>query len=158
MKLEIRQPDRADLVGVGALIREIILNSRDLTAAAQHFESSSYTSAGLEDFMADTSCVLLSGFINGSPVGFIHAQTQVDIAWLSWVGIRADYRRCNVCWYLWKRVFFELRQRGVRKLWGWIVATNQESIDMAKRIGFLELAQLENFRHGLDYVLVIRDL
>lgn len=157
-RLLIRKVEARDVESLSDMIQSEIINFPYLPEAARISESCLYTPAVLKESHKLNSQVMLVAEQNGELVGFIHANITHNVAWLVWVIVPIKHGKQNRVWYMWRRLFLELRSVGVHKIWGAIRTNNKEAIEMARIIGFSLMSTAPEFWHGCDYILVSRGL
>ena len=157
-RLLVRRVKPSDIEALSIMLRSELLSFPFLPENARISESLNYSPESLAAACSLRSQILLVALQQEQIVGFIHANITYDVAWLLWVVVPVDQRRHNRVWYLWKKLFSELRSMGVHKIWGAIRSNNSVALDMAHAIGFSLMGTAPNFWHNCDYILVGRTL
>lgn len=73
-----------------------------------------------------------------------------DCAWSEHIAVRKEYRRSGLGAQLRLRIFRELKQQGVRCLYGGTLVTNAASLALARSVGFKEIADV-HYRKFLSF-------
>lgn len=157
-RLIIEALNAKDLSVFSELAQHELIRFHFLPPLAREIEANRYKPQSCKDWIKDPSSICLLAWLGENLAGFIHASLGAGVAWLNWVVVKESFRKRNICWYLWKRLFHELRGRSIHLVWGAIIKTNTDSIIMAERIGFKYLAAAPEFLHGQDHILVSRSL
>lgn len=63
-------------------------------------------------------------------------------AWSEHIAVMKDFRQRGLASQLRYQIFAELRQRGIRRLYGGTLITNTASLNLARKVGFKEIADV----------------
>ena len=73
-----------------------------------------------------------------------------DEAWSEQITIHKDYRQRGLASDLRYRIFFELKKKSIRKLYGGTLKSNEIALRLARKVGFKELADV-HFKKFFGY-------
>jgi len=86
--------------------------------------------------------------VGGVYIPLLHAtrKFRTGHAWSEHLAVRADYRRKGIASCLKYRIFGELRRCGVKRLYGGSRHTNLPALELARKLGSVEIADVEYLR------------
>jgi len=76
------------------------------------------------------------------PLVHLKRRFRAEDAWSEHLAVRNEFRRQGIASALRYRIFEELREIGVKKLYGGTLRSNQPALDLARKLGFVDLADV----------------
>jgi GNAT superfamily N-acetyltransferase len=80
------------------------------------------------------------------PLLKLHKHFRKDQAWSEHIAVQKNYRQHGLAASLRKRIFQELYNRGIRKLYGGTLPTNAAALGLARKTGFKQIADVTYYR------------
>jgi len=86
-------------------------------------------------------------------IGFCFNREDDGLIWLSWIGIRQDFRRQGLASELLRALDGQAKRMGAHKVWCDCRTNNEASKLMLGSCGYSEICVISNHWYGQDYIL-----
>lgn len=116
-------------------------------------ESQKYTASRLAAAAAADPESVLVAEIDGQLAGFLFNHLDDETVWLSWFGVRPDFRRRGVGGALLRGLDLRAKKVESHKIWCDSRTDNEKSQTILTRHGYVQLCTLRNHWYRQDFIL-----
>jgi RimJ/RimL family protein N-acetyltransferase len=138
---------------VSAQFAKIVSTLSYYNEVARRSEVAKYSPCRLEQMIASDVGSVQIATINMQVVGFTFSNIDDGLIWLSWFGVRAEFRRRGIGTALLSALHERAKRAGAHKIWCDCRPNNVASRTVLAGTGYREICTLVNHWYGQDYLL-----
>src|ERR1041385_3994764 len=151
--ISISRPRDEGIAEVNALFTQIVLSLPYYNEAARCSEIAKYSPRRLEEMIAADADSIQIATVNTRLVGFCISNIDDGLIWLSWFGVRPEYRRQGIGTAILSALDKRAKRAGAHKIWCDCRPNNAASCGTLAGSGYREICILVNHWYGQDFLL-----
>lgn len=151
--IAISFPRNDGIAEVSALFAKIVQSLPYYNEAARRSEVSKYSPCRLAQMIAADVDSVQVATLNTRIVGFCFSNIDDGLIWLSWFGVRPEYRRYGIGTALLSALEERAKRAGAHKIWCDCRPDNVASRATLTDFGYREICTLVNHWYGQDFLL-----
>ncbi len=134
-------------------VEEVISKLPFYSIEARNGEIHKFNKENLWTFVKDKDRCNIIAIENTEVVGFLFGVVDANVLFVSWIGMKEEYRRSHSMTALWKVMERWCEERGIRRIWCDTNQLNTPSIKFMEKMEMSQCGVLNNFWYGHDYFL-----
>lgn len=134
-------------------VKEVISQLPFYSIEARTGEIDKFNKENLWFFVKDTHRCNIIAVENNEVAGFLFGVVDANVLFVSWIGMKEQYRRFNHMKTLWLEMEAWCKERGIHRVWCDTNQLNVPAILFMRKMGMERCGDLEDFWYGHDYFL-----
>jgi RimJ/RimL family protein N-acetyltransferase len=151
--IKISCPGKEGITEVSALFAEIVLSLPYYNEAAKSSEVSKYSPSRLEQMIDTDMGSVQVVTVDMRIAGFCFSNIDDGLIWLSWFGVKPEFRRRGIGTTLLSALDERAKRAGAHKIWCDCRTNNVASRVTLANSGYREIGTLFNHWYGQDFLL-----